>query len=55
MSGEKFYIYLSEMAKNVLKLSTMERDIFEFFWPEIAKYFKEKGHEFQGSFSFMVT
>ena len=46
-------LYLSEMAKNVPKLSTMEREIFEFLWPEITKYFKENGHEFQRSFSFI--
>ena len=37
MVGENFEIYLSEMAKNVLKLYTMVGENFEIYLFEMAK------------------
>ena len=37
MVGEKFEIYLSQMAKNAFKLSTMVGENFEIYLSQMAK------------------
>ena len=45
MVGEMFEIYLSQMAKSTLKLSTMVGENFEIYYSLIAKETLENVHD----------